>query len=166
MLIQPPNTEDVSRNLRRERRLWHDDAQNTPSLGCINCPDKGLAAASASTMRFMTVSVSAAANRATATESARNAPKPSRAPCAKSAVSASRTFRARRHSRFRHCKRPCGAAVGCAGVSSRSKSARYNVSFRISSPAMLFKSACRSVRIPFACAYISVIMRRASSLII
>lgn len=25
-----------------ERRLWHDELRNTPSLGCVNCPERGL----------------------------------------------------------------------------------------------------------------------------
>lgn len=41
MLIHPSNVEEISRNLRRERRFWHDTAQNTPSMGCLDCLDKG-----------------------------------------------------------------------------------------------------------------------------
>ncbi len=31
-----------SRNLRRERRLWHDGGLHTPSLGCAICPQRDL----------------------------------------------------------------------------------------------------------------------------
>ena len=31
--------EKPGRNLRRERRLWHDPEQKTPCLGCQTCPD-------------------------------------------------------------------------------------------------------------------------------
>ncbi len=34
-------TESI-RNPRQERRLWHDSARYTPSLGCIVCPDRAL----------------------------------------------------------------------------------------------------------------------------
>jgi hypothetical protein len=29
----------VPRNLRRERKLWHDRSKHTPSIGCRSCPD-------------------------------------------------------------------------------------------------------------------------------
>ncbi len=29
-----------SRSLRKERRLWHDDARNPPCLGCSDCPER------------------------------------------------------------------------------------------------------------------------------
>jgi hypothetical protein len=39
MLTQLPTPEETSRNLRRERRLWHDGTRHTPSMGCVRCPD-------------------------------------------------------------------------------------------------------------------------------
>lgn len=44
MLNLPKITESNQggRNLRRERRLWHEGKQNTPSLGCTVCPDRKL----------------------------------------------------------------------------------------------------------------------------
>lgn len=38
MLTQLPTVE-TPRNLRRERRLWHDGTRHTPSMGCARCPD-------------------------------------------------------------------------------------------------------------------------------
>ncbi len=35
-------SERVSRNLRRERRLWHDESRNMPSLGCFACREREL----------------------------------------------------------------------------------------------------------------------------
>ncbi len=35
-------TEPTTRNPRRERRLWHDESRNTPSLGCLGCRDREL----------------------------------------------------------------------------------------------------------------------------
>lgn len=32
----------TARNLRRERRLWHDEIRNTPSLGCLACRERDL----------------------------------------------------------------------------------------------------------------------------
>jgi hypothetical protein len=40
MLTQLPTPEETPRNLRRERRLWHDTARHTPSMGCGRCPDR------------------------------------------------------------------------------------------------------------------------------
>ena len=40
MLTQQPSSEESSRNLRRERRLWHDGDRHTPAMGCTLCPDK------------------------------------------------------------------------------------------------------------------------------
>ncbi len=44
MLIRPPAkaSAGASRNPRRERRLWHDRAQNTPGLGCGACREREL----------------------------------------------------------------------------------------------------------------------------
>src|SRR5205807_9321186 len=39
MLIQLPTPNETPRNLRRERRLWHDGTQNMSSMGCARCPD-------------------------------------------------------------------------------------------------------------------------------
>lgn len=33
---------EIVRNPGRERRLWHDGARHTPSLGCMTCPDRGV----------------------------------------------------------------------------------------------------------------------------
>lgn len=38
----PNNDTDTPRNLRRERRLWHDADLHTPSLGCTECPQLNL----------------------------------------------------------------------------------------------------------------------------
>jgi hypothetical protein len=35
-------TEPPPRNPRRERRLWHDEGRNTPSLGCLGCREREL----------------------------------------------------------------------------------------------------------------------------
>jgi hypothetical protein len=40
MLTQLPSSQESSRNLRRERRLWHDGDHQTPAMGCANCPDR------------------------------------------------------------------------------------------------------------------------------
>ncbi|MGH9351047.1 MAG: hypothetical protein ACRD2G_02630 [Terriglobia bacterium] len=40
MLIQLPNTRDLTRNSRGERYLWHDGTRHAPSLGCTRCPDR------------------------------------------------------------------------------------------------------------------------------
>src|ERR1700735_4167624 len=42
MLTPVPRAEESSRNLRRERRLWHDEERDTPSIGCTNCPDRAV----------------------------------------------------------------------------------------------------------------------------
>jgi hypothetical protein len=42
MLIQPGNREEIANHTSRERRLWHNEVQNTPSLGCERCPEKGV----------------------------------------------------------------------------------------------------------------------------
>ncbi len=42
MLIQPEIGGEVVSRARRERRLWHNEVQNTPSLGCERCPEKGI----------------------------------------------------------------------------------------------------------------------------
>ena len=42
MLTQLPMPQDSPRNLRRERRLWHDRTRHTPSMGCAACPDHGI----------------------------------------------------------------------------------------------------------------------------
>lgn len=42
MLNPVPRTEESSRNLRRERQLWHDRERHTPSMGCTNCPDRAV----------------------------------------------------------------------------------------------------------------------------
>jgi hypothetical protein len=42
MLTPHPNSEETSRNLRRERRLWHDGTRHTPSIGCAKCPDQAV----------------------------------------------------------------------------------------------------------------------------
>ena len=39
MLTPLPGPKETSRNLRRERRLWHDTDFHTPCLGCPQCPD-------------------------------------------------------------------------------------------------------------------------------
>jgi hypothetical protein len=39
MLTQLPSSQESPRNLRRERRLWHDGDIHTPAMGCANCPD-------------------------------------------------------------------------------------------------------------------------------
>jgi hypothetical protein len=41
MLTQLPTQEKPPRDLRRERRLWHDGTRQTPSMGCARCPDHG-----------------------------------------------------------------------------------------------------------------------------
>src|SRR5258708_4769701 len=41
MLIPEPQAES-GRNLRRERRLWHDQERHTPSIGCTTCPDRAV----------------------------------------------------------------------------------------------------------------------------
>ncbi|MFO1100367.1 MAG: hypothetical protein U1E81_19420 [Xanthobacteraceae bacterium] len=35
-------SEPVAGNPRRERRLWHDENRNMPSLGCLGCRERGL----------------------------------------------------------------------------------------------------------------------------
>jgi hypothetical protein len=40
MLTQLPSPEGSSRNLRSERRLWHDGDHRTPAIGCTKCPDR------------------------------------------------------------------------------------------------------------------------------
>lgn len=40
MLTQQPSSDESSRNLRRERRLWHNGDRHTPAMGCTLCPDK------------------------------------------------------------------------------------------------------------------------------
>ena len=42
MLTQLPTPQESPRNLRRERRLWHDRTRPTPSIGCAACPDHGI----------------------------------------------------------------------------------------------------------------------------
>lgn len=43
MLTQVDAKEPNSaRSLRRERRLWHDAGRNSPSLGCLRCPERAL----------------------------------------------------------------------------------------------------------------------------
>jgi hypothetical protein len=42
MLTQLPSPKETPRNLRRERRLWHDTTFHTPSIGCPQCPDNAL----------------------------------------------------------------------------------------------------------------------------
>ena len=42
MLISLPGTSEPGRNLRRERRLWHDGERHSLSLGCASCPDRHL----------------------------------------------------------------------------------------------------------------------------
>lgn len=42
MLIQPNSSEEGGNYITRERRLWHNEVQNTPSLGCQRCPEKGV----------------------------------------------------------------------------------------------------------------------------
>jgi len=42
MLTELPGHEQSPRNLRRERRLWHDGSHQTPAMGCSRCPDRGL----------------------------------------------------------------------------------------------------------------------------
>ena len=39
MLTPLPTPQETPRNLRRERRLWHDGTRRTPSMGCAKCPD-------------------------------------------------------------------------------------------------------------------------------
>jgi hypothetical protein len=39
MLTRSANEKRASRNLRRERRLWHDGHRHTGSLGCMSCPE-------------------------------------------------------------------------------------------------------------------------------
>jgi hypothetical protein len=39
MLTPLPTPHETPRNLRRERRLWHDGTRHTPSMGCAKCPD-------------------------------------------------------------------------------------------------------------------------------
>jgi Domain of unknown function (DUF4417) len=46
MLIRPRTNEPTaSRNLRRERKSWHDASVNMPSLGCSICPERALCGA-------------------------------------------------------------------------------------------------------------------------
>lgn len=41
MLTRPvPNDSAPRRSRRRERKLWHDGAHHTPSLGCVSCRDR------------------------------------------------------------------------------------------------------------------------------
>src|SRR5262249_14103331 len=40
MLTEPHSPELTLRNLRRERRLWHDADHETPAMGCTRCPDR------------------------------------------------------------------------------------------------------------------------------
>lgn len=45
MLTRPPAQESAlppGRNLRRERKLWHDAKTNTASMGCAGCPEIGV----------------------------------------------------------------------------------------------------------------------------
>lgn len=42
MLSEFPNSRGISRNLRRERRLWQDGLRHTRSLGCTVCPDRSV----------------------------------------------------------------------------------------------------------------------------
>jgi len=42
MLTQLPTPQESPRNLRRERRLWHDRTRHTPSIGCAACSDHGI----------------------------------------------------------------------------------------------------------------------------
>jgi len=43
MLIRPQSSlSDPPRNTRRERKLWHDEERNMPSLGCWACPERHL----------------------------------------------------------------------------------------------------------------------------
>ena len=42
MLTRP---EPTPRNLRRERRLWHDESRNMPSLGCLHCREQAMCGA-------------------------------------------------------------------------------------------------------------------------
>lgn len=43
MLIRVQSTSsDPLRNIRRERKLWHDEERNMPSLGCWSCPERPL----------------------------------------------------------------------------------------------------------------------------
>jgi hypothetical protein len=39
MLIRRENDERPARNLRKERRLWHDENHNSASIGCAACPE-------------------------------------------------------------------------------------------------------------------------------
>lgn len=41
-MLSTPHVPEVSRHAGRERRLWHDGERHTPSLGCMNCPDRGM----------------------------------------------------------------------------------------------------------------------------
>ena len=42
MLTQVSSSQESLRNLRRERRLWHDGDHYTPALGCTSCPDRAV----------------------------------------------------------------------------------------------------------------------------
>ena len=39
-MLTTTNPQETPRNLRRERRLWHDRTRHTPSMGCASCPDR------------------------------------------------------------------------------------------------------------------------------
>jgi hypothetical protein len=40
MLIQPGSGQNIAPRASRERKLWHNEKQNTPSMGCELCPQK------------------------------------------------------------------------------------------------------------------------------
>ncbi len=40
--IGAPQPHNISRNLRREKRLWHDESSGIRSLGCGQCPDRDI----------------------------------------------------------------------------------------------------------------------------
>jgi hypothetical protein len=42
MLIPVSAVTEPIRNLRIEKRLWHDERRHTPSLGCTACPERGM----------------------------------------------------------------------------------------------------------------------------
>ena len=43
-MLTPPLPSKVfrPRNLRRERKLWHDGQRHPPSLGCRVCPERAM----------------------------------------------------------------------------------------------------------------------------
>lgn len=41
-MLTPERQTESGRNLRRERRLWHDQERHTPSIGCTSCPDRAI----------------------------------------------------------------------------------------------------------------------------